>query len=248
MAENHASVEGAFPSPNFGPRPAGVQPSFVILHYTEMPLAASRVRLCNPEAQVSAHWLIAEDGALEQLVAEEARAWHAGAGAWGAHDNLNDVSIGIELVNLGPPDGSPPFPEAQMAALETLLRQIMDRWGVPPENVLAHSDIAPTRKEDPGAKFDWRRLARQGLSIWVDPAPSGPPTDDEVDAETVSVFQRAAAEIGYRVDQTGKMDTQTRAVLTAFQRRFRQLEVAAPLSREAVKQAEALVLKGISGA
>jgi len=225
------------PSPNFGPRPPGVRPSFVILHYTEMPLTAARARLCDPESQVSAHWLLDERGEAESLVPEEARAWHAGVSAWGPHDNLNDVSIGIELVNLGPPGGSPPFPEAQMAALEALLAAIMARWGVPPENILAHSDVAPTRKEDPGAKFDWRRLARLGLSVWVDPQPSGASAED---VATVAAFQRAARAIGYLVAETGAMDDQTRAVLTAFQRRFRPFEVGAPLSAEVVTQAEAL--------
>lgn len=242
MADNvrQAPDEGARSSPNFGSRPKGVRPGFVILHYTEMPLAAARARLCDPESQVSVHWLIAEEGPAEPLVAEKARAWHAGVSAWGAHDNLNDVSIGIELVNPGPPGGSPPFPEPQMAALEALLSGVMARWGVPPENVLAHSDIAPDRKADPGAKFDWRRLARRGLSIWIDPAPSGPPAED---AKTVAAFQRAAAVIGYCVAETGAMDAATRAALTAFQRRFRPFEVGAPLSAEALAQAAALAAR-----
>jgi len=222
-------------SPNFGPRPPGVRPYFVILHYTEMPLDAARARLCDPAAEVSAHWLISAEGAVEALVAEEMRAWHAGVSAWGPHVNLNDVSIGIELVNLGPPGGSPPFPEPQMAALEELLAGIMGRWDVPPENILAHSDVAPDRKVDPGEKFDWRRLARQGLSIWVDPNPSGSPAED---AATIAAFQRVARAIGYRLTETGAMDDPTRAVLTAFQRRFRPFEAGAPLSREAVAQAE----------
>lgn len=226
-----------YSSPNFGSRPTGVSPSYVILHYTEMPLEAARARLCDPAAEVSAHWLIGGQGGAEQLVAEEARAWHAGVSAWGPHDNLNDVSIGIELVNLGPPGGSPPFPERQMAALEALLRQIMDRWDIPPQNVLAHSDIAPTRKEDPGVKFDWRRLARRGLSIWADPALSGAPAKDPA---AILAFQRAAAGIGYRLEATGAMDEQTRAVLTAFQSRFRSFELGAPLCEDAVRQAEAL--------
>ncbi len=227
----------SYPSPNFGPRPDGVSPSYVILHYTEMPWEAARARLCDPAAEVSAHWLIGRQGGVEQLVAEEARAWHAGVSAWGPHDNLNDVSIGIEIVNLGPPGGAPPFPEKQMAALETQLRRIIDRWEIAPANILAHSDIAPTRKEDPGVKFDWRRLARRGLSIWVDPARSGAPAEDP---NTVAAFQRAAARIGYRVAETGAMDAATRAVLTAFQRRFRPFEPGASLCDDTVRQAEAL--------
>ncbi len=227
-------------SPNFGPRPAGVRPSFVILHYTEMPLAAARARLCDPEAQVSAHWLISANGVAEALVDEEMRAWHAGVSAWRAHDNLNDVSIGIELDNPGPPGGSPPFPETQMAALEKLLAAIMERWAIPPENILAHSDVAPDRKVDPGEKFDWRRLARSGLSVWVDSEPSSVPAED---AATVAAFQRAARALGYRVEETSAMDDATRAVLTAFQRRFRPFEVGAPLCAEAVRQAEELAAR-----
>jgi len=227
-------------SPNFGPRPPGVRPAFVILHYTEMPLAAARDRLCDPAAEVSAHWLIAASGAAEALVAEEMRAWHAGVSAWRAHDNLNDISIGIELDNPGPPGGSPPFPEPQMATLEMLLAEIMERWAIPPENILAHSDVAPDRKVDPGAKFDWRRLARRDLSVWVDPEPSGPPAED---AATVAAFQRAASAIGYRLEETGAMDDPTRAVLTAFQRRFRPFEVGAPLSAETVAQSDDLAAR-----
>lgn len=124
--------------------------------------ASARARLCDPEAEVSAHWLIHEDGLTEALVPEDRRAWHAGAGAWQGRDDVNSRSIGIELVN----PGDRPFPEPQMAALEVLLRGIMARWGIGPEGVIAHSDLAPERKIDPGPRFDWRRLARQGLAVW----------------------------------------------------------------------------------
>lgn len=150
-------------SPNFGERREGARPDMVVIHYTGMPTCAeARERLCDPAAEVSAHWLIAEDGTVEQLVDECARAWHAGAGAWGSVTDVNSRSIGIELANMPPA----PFPEPQMAALERLLAGILDRWSIRPERIIAHSDMAPDRKRDPGAKFDWRRLARQGLSIW----------------------------------------------------------------------------------
>jgi len=121
-----------------------------------------------------------------------------------------------------------------------LLAAIMERWAIPPENILAHSDVAPDRKVDPGEKFDWRRLARSGLSVWVDSEPSSVPAEDEA---TVAAFQRAARAIGYRVEETGAMDDATRAVLTAFQRRFRPFEVGAPLCAEAVRQAEELAAR-----
>ncbi|HEY0275164.1 MAG TPA: N-acetylmuramoyl-L-alanine amidase, partial [Paenirhodobacter sp.] len=147
------------PSPNFGPRRQGAQPELIVLHYTGMTsCAAARDRLCDPAAEVSAHWLIAEDGRAEALVAEESRAWHAGAGSWQGRGDVNSRSIGIEIAN----PGNRPFPEPQMAALEALLRAILHRWGIPPEAVIAHSDMAPERKIDPGPRFDWCRLARQG--------------------------------------------------------------------------------------
>ncbi|SMO36982.1 N-acetylmuramoyl-L-alanine amidase [Paracoccus laeviglucosivorans] len=149
-------------SPNHGDR-RGQHPELIVLHYTGMADGASaRERLCDPLAEVSAHWLIHEDGLTELLVAEDRRAWHAGAGEWQGRADVNSRSIGIELVNTG----TRPFPEPQMAALEGLLPQIMARWDIPAAGVIAHSDMAPERKIDPGPRFDWRRLALQGLAVW----------------------------------------------------------------------------------
>lgn len=137
----------------------------IVLHYTAMAdAAAARARLCDPAAEVSAHWLIAEDGQTEALVDERLRAWHAGAGGWGAVRDVNSHSVGVELAN----SGDAPFPEPQMAALERLLAAVMRRWSIPPERVIAHSDMAPDRKRDPGPRFDWRRLAVAGLSVWAE--------------------------------------------------------------------------------
>lgn len=149
------------PSPNFGPRRDGLTPQLIVLHYTAMASAqAASDRLCDPVAEVSAHYLIACNGVVSQMVSEDMRAWHAGAGEWHGQDDINSRSIGIELDNRG----DHPFGEPQMAALEQLLRQIMQRWDIAPEGVIAHSDMAPGRKFDPGARFDWLRLARQGLA------------------------------------------------------------------------------------
>lgn len=149
-------------SPNFGPRRGGARPSMVILHYTAMAdCAAAERALCDPVREVSAHYLISENGTVTQLVAEQHRAWHAGQSRWGAIDDVNSHSIGIELSNTG----FAPFAAALMDSLEHLLAGILDRWSIPPERVLAHSDVAPGRKIDPGARFDWARLARQGLAI-----------------------------------------------------------------------------------
>ena len=151
------------PSPNHGERRGGVRPSLVVLHYTGMAnCAQARARLCDPAAEVSAHWLISEAGEAEALVPEALRAWHAGAGAWAGVEDVNSHSIGIELAN----PGDRPFPEAQMAALERVLGGVMARWNIPARYVIAHSDMAPSRKGDPGRRFDWRRLALQGLAVW----------------------------------------------------------------------------------
>jgi N-acetylmuramoyl-L-alanine amidase len=188
------------PSPNFGERRNGADPRLVVIHYTAMPDAgAALARLCDPSAEVSCHWLIGADGALASLVAEEMRAWHAGAGAWGGCSDVNSASIGIELDN----DGASPFPEAQMAALEVLLDRTMARWGIPPEGVIAHSDMAPGRKRDPGPRFDWRRLAAGGRAVWPEPA-----------GKEADLF-RALAAIGYPVGD-GEA-----AVLASFRSRFR---------------------------
>lgn len=193
------------PSPNFGPRRQDARPDLIVLHYTGMPDGAAALdRLCDPGAEVSAHYLISEQGAVLQLVAEDMRAWHAGAGQWGGVSDVNSRSIGIELVNTG----AHPFPEPQMTALEALLRAIARRWHIPPERVIAHSDLAPLRKSDPGRRFDWRRLARAGLSVWSDAAPG-------VAADWPG-FLEAAARFGYPVAQVP-----AEAVLAAFRLRFR---------------------------
>jgi N-acetylmuramoyl-L-alanine amidase len=158
-------------SPNFGPRRDGLGPELVVLHYTAMPTAETALaRLCDPGSEVSAHYLVAEDGRVWRLVDEEMRAWHAGAGSWAGRADVNSRSIGIELANAGPLAGFPPFPEPQMAALERLLDAILARWSIAPAGVIAHSDMAPGRKADPGPKFDWRRLARGGRALWPEPA------------------------------------------------------------------------------
>lgn len=176
------------PSPNFGPRRDGQRPSLIVLHYTAMASAEGALeRLCDPAAEVSAHYLIGMDGTVWQLVEESERAWHAGAGEWGGQGDVNSRSIGIELDNLG----NHPFAEPQMAALERLLADIMTRWSIPPHGVIGHSDMAPGRKCDPGPKFDWARLARLGLarSPGCATASHEPPGFDE--------FRRLARAAGY---------------------------------------------------
>lgn len=188
----------AHPSPNFGERRGGQKPELVVLHYTAMPTCAEALaRLCDPLAEVSAHYVIDRDGACHSLVDEALRAWHAGAGSWGGRGDVNSRSIGVELVN----GGCEPFPDRQMTALEQLLSGLLARWSIPPQGVIGHSDLAPDRKADPGPRFDWRRLARQGLSVW--PA-AATPGDFAADL-------RAA----------GYPDLPPETLLTAFRLRFR---------------------------
>ncbi len=189
-------------SPNHGERRGGVNPHLVVLHYTAMASAAeARARLCDPVHEVSAHWLVDVDGRAEQLVDESRRAWHAGAGAWGGVTDVNSASIGVEVQN----PGGQPFPEAQMAGLEALLAGILTRWSIAPKGVIGHSDLAPTRKRDPGPHFDWRRLALAGLSVW--PAAGSDAVSDED-------FLTAARRFGYpEADET--------TTLHAFRLRFR---------------------------
>ena len=193
-----------YPSPNCGERRGGARPDLVVIHYTAMAsVAEARSRLCDPAHEVSAHWLIAEDGGVEQLVDERLRAWHAGAGAWGAGGDVNSRSIGIELAN----SGAQPFAEPQMAALEQLLAGIMGRWAIPPERVIGHSDMAPARKSEPGARFDWRRLARGGMSVWPE-VPAGRSGGELAD------FVGHARRFGYP-------DVEEGLILRAFRLRFR---------------------------
>lgn len=180
-------------------------PRLVVLHYTAMADAQGAADwLCAPRAQVSAHYVIARDGAVMRLVPEHLRAWHAGAGAWGGCTDVNSASIGIELDN----DGTSPFSAPLMDALEGLLGDILTRHGIPRKGVIGHSDLAPGRKIDPGPRFDWRRLARRGLSIWPKGAAAGAAPDPA----------RFAADLA-RFGMTAEVDAETR--LAAFRARFR---------------------------
>ncbi|MDP5217950.1 N-acetylmuramoyl-L-alanine amidase [Ruegeria sp. 2205SS24-7] len=193
------------PSPNFGLRRDGLRPAFVVIHYTAMTSAeAALKRLCLPEAEVSAHYLIGADGTTWQMVREEDRAWHAGAGEWRGLTDINSRSIGIELDNTG----ATPFAEAQMAALEVLLPVILSRWDISPENVIGHSDMAPGRKIDPGPRFDWQRLERQQLA--AQRGHSDGPQDAPMDH-----FRTLARDIGF----TSNVDDDT--LLAAVRLRYR---------------------------
>jgi len=189
-------------SPNFGPRPEGCPVDMLVLHYTGMQSAeAALARLCDPAAEVSAHYLVGEDGEVAALVAEEHRAWHAGKSSWRGHTDVNSRSIGIEIVNPGHEFGYRPFPDAQIMALIDLCQGILARWPIPARNVVGHSDVAPARKQDPGELFPWKRLADSGIGLW--PIATGAGGD-------AAVLLR---DYGYEGDLPD--------VLRAFQRHFR---------------------------
>jgi len=209
------------PSPNHDARPDGQDVDILLLHYTGMRSAGEALeRLCDPAAKVSAHYMIDEDGTIWRLVPEARRAWHAGVASWCGATDINARSIGIELVNPGHEFGYRPFPEPQMAALETLAQGILARHPIPPRRVLGHSDVAPSRKEDPGELFDWARLARAGVGLW----PEGSPGVESGPAD-VAALQAGLARYGYAVPGTGVLDPGTRAVITAFQRHFRPARI-----------------------
>jgi N-acetylmuramoyl-L-alanine amidase len=184
---------------------------------------AALERLTDDETKVSAHYLIDEEGRITQMVREELRAWHAGLAHWAGEDDINSCSIGIEIHNPGHEFDYPHFPEVQMQAVEALCLDILARNPIPSERILAHSDIAPARKDDPGEKFDWARLARAGIGLWVEPEPVGKDkglrTGDS--GSEVEALQRALAAYGYDLRVTGEYDDATRIVVTAFQRHFR---------------------------
>ncbi|MBY6152124.1 N-acetylmuramoyl-L-alanine amidase [Vannielia litorea] len=193
----------SYPTPNQGERRDGAQPDIVLLHYTAMPDTATVLkRLANPEAEVSAHYVVSPEGGVWQMVDEAMRAWHAGAGRWGACDDVNSRSIGIEIVNAA----KEPFAAPQMRSVEVLVAGIMERWRVPPERVLGHSDIAPGRKIDPGPRFDWRRLALQGLAVWSEAVGEGAGWDR---------FMQDARVFGYTAE------VEREVLLQAFRDRFR---------------------------
>ncbi len=216
------------PSPNYGTRLEGRLPDMLILHYTGMETAEGALDwLTREEAKVSAHYLIDEEGRITQMVAETGRAWHAGLGSWAGDTDLNSCSIGIEIHNAGHEFGCPDFPDTQMQAVEALCLDILTRHPIPPQRVLAHSDVSPGRKRDPGEKFDWARLARAGIGLWVEPAPLGGDQGlgEGDENETVAALQRDLRDYGYGVEVTSTYGKGVGQVVEAFQRHFRPARI-----------------------
>lgn len=228
-------TDAIFPALNVEPRLDGQVPRFLILHYTGMSSAEKAVAwLACAESRVSCHYVVSEAGRITQLVPECLRAWHAGVSVWDGIRDVNSASIGIEIHNPGHEDGYPDFTQAQMEAVARLSGDICSRRRILPRHVLAHSDIAPHRKIDPGEKFDWAFLHRRGVGHWVPPA--------EVDAgdaglelgyrgALVAEVQSALAVYGYGVSDSGALDAETVSVLRAFQRHFRPSRVDGRLDR-----------------
>jgi N-acetylmuramoyl-L-alanine amidase len=217
------------PSPSHDERADGAEPDMLLLHYTGMVSADEAVtRLCDPASKVSCHYLVHEDGRVVQMVAEHRRAWHAGLSSWEGEADINSLSIGIEIANPGHEFGYRDFPDAQIDAVIALGLDICARWAIPRHRVLAHSDVAPRRKEDPGELFPWDRLHAARLGHWQKPAPLTTEGDTLVegdDGEPVEQAQSLFAIYGYGLEISGVFDANTKAVATAFQRHFRQKRV-----------------------
>ncbi len=231
-------------SPNFGERRGSGRLNALILHYTGMATAeAALALLVDPASEVSAHYFVFEDGKIVQLVAERDRAWHAGRGHWKGQSDLNSASIGIEIVNPGHDGGAPPFSERQIEATIALARDICSRWAIAPERVLAHSDVAPHRKRDPGEAFPWDRLHAGGVGHWVEPAPitGGELFRPGEEGPPVRALQAMLALYGYGLELTGVYDRQTRAVVAAFQRHFRPALVDGEADTSTVATLKALI-------
>lgn len=229
------------PSPNHDARPPATPIDTLVLHYTGMPSAeAALERLSAPEARVSSHYLLEEDGTLFQLVPDERRAWHAGTSFWRGCTDINSRSIGIEIVNPGHEWGYRPFPAAQMEALVTLCHDLLRRHPILPENVVAHSDIAPDRKQDPGELFEFSLLSKYGIGLF--------PTD-VLDLGTGEIVIAPAAlgpvranlaAVGYNVGLTGAPDRELEFVLTAFQRHWRPEAITGAADRGTRARLDAL--------
>jgi N-acetylmuramoyl-L-alanine amidase len=225
-------AEAFLASPNHGERRGFARPDCVVLHYTGMPTAAEALAwLRNPASELSSHYFVWEDGRIAQLVAEERRAWHAGRGWWKGISDLNSASIGVEIVNPGhgAPGGNapPPFPARQIDAVIALLLDVGARHRIAPERILAHSDIAPARKRDPGETFPWDALWRAGVGYWTAPSPigGGPTLRRGDEGPSVRALQALLALYGYGAELTGVYDKQTELVVAAFQRHFRPQRV-----------------------
>lgn len=229
LTADSSLVADLHPSPNIDERRRGFAPSLLILHYTGLPTVERSIEvLADPRGKVSCHYVVALDGRITQMVAEQCRGWHAGVSMWRGESDINSASIGIEIQNAGHDAGYPPFPAMQMIALRDLCLDICRRHTIAPAGVLAHSDVAPARKKDPGERFDWPWLARSRVGHWVEPEFLGRPGPNLArgdEGAEVAAMQRRLAEYGYGIEQSGTFDLASEHVVTAFQRHFRPARV-----------------------
>ena len=223
-------------SPNHNERPA--EPvSLIVMHYTGMKTGEEALEwLCNPASGVSAHYLVEEDGEIIQMVEEDRRAWHAGVSHWGACCNVNDISIGIEIVNKGHEHGYTSFPAVQMEAVLRLSQDIMERHEIPASGVVAHSDIAPSRKCDPGELFPWQWLAEQGVGLWH--GMDGEEVGDIQEFDSNEQWQLRT--LGYDVPEDPALHAD---IISAFQRRFRPARINGIWDVACSKRLTALIAK-----
>ncbi len=274
LAPDSPLADRVFPSPNHGERRGDARPDMIVLHYTGMPQAHEALQwLANPLSEVSCHYFVFEDGRIWQMVPEQRRAWHAGAAYWQGVRDLNSRSIGIEIANCGhdltkmPPEPGayPDFPSAQIEALIALVADIAARWRIPKARLLAHSDIAPGRKVDPGEKFPWDRLAQAGLGLWPDLGPDlgpgfGPGFGSDLAAFNprgqgsgqqaytlgaqgvpIRAAQTLFARLGYELAVTGLFDTAMQAVVSAFQRHWHPQAVSGILDLATLARLKAVL-------
>jgi N-acetylmuramoyl-L-alanine amidase len=225
FAPDSCVVAEVDPSPNHGERKDGRRPDMIVLHYTGMRHADSALELLKAAgSDVSAHYFVFEDGRIIQLVQESRRAWHASKSFWAGETDINSCSIGIEIVNPGHDHGYPPFPKRQIAAVTALCRSIQTRQTISPMRVLAHSDVAPARKQDPGEKFPWRTLYDSGVGHWVKPASImefGQTLRPGDRSNAVATMQKLLGEYGYGIEVNSEYNSATRDVVVSFQRHFR---------------------------
>lgn len=209
------------PSPNFGPRKR--PPDMIVLHYTGMQTGEGALaRLRDPAAEVSAHYLVEEDGRVFRLVAEERRAWHAGRSFWRGDTDINSASIGVEIVNPGHDHGYRAFPDVQIDAVIGLLDGVRERWIIDDRMIVGHSDVSPDRKADPGELFPWKRLAEAGHGLWAEPRPApGDPLALGAEGPGVFALQAGLTRLGYDCAPSGRFDAATAVVVAAFQRHWR---------------------------
>lgn len=230
------------PSPNHDARPENAAVEMLVLHYTGMRSGREAIdRLRDPAARVSAHYVVEEDGTVYRLVAEQRRAWHAGISFWRGRSGLNDASVGIEIVNPGHEHGYRPFPVLQLVSVCDLCLSVLSRHRIPSRNIVAHSDIAPNRKQDPGELFDWEGLARNGVGLWPDGVPDLGTGGAVRDAASLRDVRRALADVGYDVAREGSLDPALSDVLRAFQRHWRPEAVTGQADSGTLARLQAVV-------